>query len=298
MSDFKTELAARTKEVEDIIIPYLPKVRGREKVLLEAMNYSVLAGGKRLRPLLMLETFRMFKGVSSVVEPFMIAIEMIHTYSLVHDDLPAMDNDDLRRGKPTTHKKYGEAMGVLCGDALLNTAMERVLSAFYMDPDNRGIVPALRLLFAKAGMHGMIGGQVVDVEGEKTGVAPDYETLAFIYENKTAALIEAAMMVGAQLAGAKDVDVETIGKAASKIGIAFQIRDDILDITGEEAQLGKPVGSDAKNDKVTMAALLGIEEAEKEVRRLSGEARAMLLPFAGEDAFLLQLVSYLIDRKN
>lgn len=295
---FAEELAAKTKEVEDVILPYLPKVSGQESTLLEAMNYSVLAGGKRLRPLLMSETFRLFGGTSSVVEPFMIAIEMIHTYSLVHDDLPAMDNDTLRRGKPTTHVKYGEAMGVLCGDALLNTAMERVLSAFYMDPDNRGIVPALRLLFAKAGMHGMIGGQAVDVEGEKSGVACDYDKLLFIYENKTAALIEAAMMVGAQLACAKDTDVEIIGKAASKIGLAFQIRDDILDITGDERTIGKPVGSDAKNEKVTMATLLGLEKAEAEVRRLSAEARELIQPYVKEDDFLVRLISYLIDRKN
>lgn len=296
--EFKSELAAKTKEVEDMILPYLPKVRGKESKLIEAMNYSVLAGGKRLRPLLMIETYRIFGGTSSVVEPFMVAIEMIHTYSLVHDDLPAMDDDELRRGKPTTHKKYGEAMGILCGDALLNTAMERVLSAFYMDPDNRAIVPALRLLFAKAGMHGMIGGQAVDVEGEKGGVEPDHQTLAFIYENKTAALIEAAMMIGAMLAGAKDTDVETVGRAASKVGVAFQIRDDILDITGDEAAIGKSVGSDAKNAKVTMAALYGVEKAEEEVRRLSGEARTQLLPFTGEDAFLLRLLTYLTDRMN
>ncbi len=290
------EIRIKTNETEEIIRAYLPKEKGYGKNLIAAMNYSVLAGGKRLRPMLMREVYRCFGGTGTVIEPFMAAIEMIHTYSLVHDDLPAMDNDELRRGKPTTHKVYGEAMGILCGDALLNAAMERVLSAFYMARGNRHIVTAIRLLFTKAGMHGMIGGQAVDVEGEKSNTVPDLEKLLYIYEHKTAALIEAAMMVGATLAGAEEEVVEEIEQAASKIGLAFQIQDDILDITGDEASLGKPIGSDERNGKVTVATLLGIEKASGEVARLSGEADAILTKYVGEDDFLPRLVRHLIHR--
>lgn len=294
----KEELKLRAKQFDEMLREYLSYEKGYTRTLQKAMNYSLLAGGKRLRPILMEEMYHAFGGKGTVIVPFMAAIEMIHTYSLVHDDLPAMDNDDLRRGKPTTHKQFGEAMGVLCGDALLNEAIERALSAFYIEPDNPNLLPAVRLLFQKSGIRGMIGGQCVDVEGEKNNVAPDEDKLYFIYENKTAALIEAAMMIGALLAGANDTDVSRIEKAASKLGIAFQIQDDILDITGDEAVIGKPTGSDERNEKVTMVTFLGLEKAKQEVETLTEEAVSIILSYTGEETFLPRLFRYLVYREN
>lgn len=221
--NFREELKSKTAAVEKIVESYLPEESGTQHEIMEAMNYSVTAGGKRLRPLLMQETYRMFGGEGREVEPFMAAMEMIHTYSLVHDDLPAMDNDEYRRGKLTTHAKFGHAMGVLAGDALLNYAFETVAEAFDKSTDLRRTAKALQILSRKAGIYGMIGGQVVDVQS--SGHAIDQDRLDFIYELKTGALLEAAMMVGAVLAGASEEEVSVIEKVASDVGIAFQIRD-------------------------------------------------------------------------
>ena len=245
--DFKTEMAERTAQIEQIIKKYLPKEEGYQKTIMEAMNYSVLAGGKRLRPMLMQETYRLFGGRSEVIEPFMAAIEMIHTYSLVHDDLPAMDNDEYRRGRKTTHIVYGEDMGILAGDALLNYAFETACSAFETDPQNSILIGrALKILAGKAGIYGMIGGQVVDVRS--AGCKISGELLAFIYRLKTGALIEASVMIGAVLAGAKEEEIGKMEEIAGKIGLAFQIQDDILDVTSTTEILGKPVHSDEKNE--------------------------------------------------
>ena len=227
--NFKEELQKRVNEIEEIISTYLPAEEGFQKTVIQAMNYSILAGGKRLRPMFMQETYRLFGGSSKVVEPFMAAMEMIHTYSLVHDDLPAMDNDEYRRGRKTTHVVYGEAMGILAGDALLNYAFETATRAFEMEPSNARIGKALCILAVKAGIYGMIGGQTVDVEA--VGQPLTREKLDFIYELKTGALIEAAMMTGAVLAGASDEQVKTVEQIASDVGLAFQIQDDILDVT-------------------------------------------------------------------
>ena len=180
----KSELNTRVEEIDKIIVGYLPKEEDYQKTIMEAMNYSILAGGKRLRPMLMLETYRLFGGESKIVEPFMAAIEMIHTYSLVHDDLPAMDNDEYRRGKKTTHAVYGEAMGILAGDALLNFAFETALKAFDMEPANHNIAKALQVLAKKAGIYGMIGGQVVDIQSEGTKDMTK-DKLDFIYGNRS-----------------------------------------------------------------------------------------------------------------
>ena len=239
--NFREELKSKTAAVEKIVESYLPEESGTQHEIMEAMNYSVTAGGKRLRPLLMQETYRMFGGEGREVEPFMAAMEMIHTYSLVHDDLPAMDNDEYRRGKLTTHAKFGHAMGVLAGDALLNYAFETVAEAFDKSTDLRRTAKALQILSRKAGIYGMIGGQVVDVQS--SGNAIDQDRLDFIYELKTGALLEAAMMVGAVLAGASEEEVAVIEKVASDVGIAFQIRDDILDVTSTLEELGKPIHS-------------------------------------------------------
>lgn len=237
--DIKGEIAVRTEQIEQIIKGYLPKEEGYQKTIMEAMNYSVLAGGKRLRPMLMAETYRLFGGSGKVVEPFMAAIEMIHTYSLVHDDLPAMDNDEYRRGKKTTHAVYGEAMGILAGDALLNYAFETATEAFLLEPDNPNVGLAMRVLAKKAGIYGMVGGQTVDVESEGTDTMTR-EKLDFIYRLKTSALLESAMLIGAILAGATEDEQRIIEQAAGAVGLAFQIQDDILDVTSTMEVLGKP----------------------------------------------------------
>lgn len=286
----------RKKEVEQIVTSFLPKEEGYQKTVLEAMNYSVSAGGKRLRPMLMLETYRMFGGTSKVIEPFMAAIEMIHTYSLIHDDLPAMDNDEYRRGRKTTHVVYGEAMAILAGDALLNYAFETAASAFVLDEGNPAIGKAFMILASKAGVYGMIGGQVLDVESE--GKEIDADTLKFIHIHKTSALLESAMLIGAVLAGASEQQQRTVELAARELGLAFQIRDDILDVTGNTDELGKPVGSDEKNHKNTYVALEGLEKAKEDVKRYSESAidRLKSLPLRNE--FLYELIEDLIDRRS
>ena len=286
----------RKKEVEQIVTSFLPKEEGYQKTVLEAMNYSVSAGGKRLRPMLMLETYRMFGGTSKVIEPFMAAIEMIHTYSLIHDDLPAMDNDEYRRGRKTTHVVYGEAMAILAGDALLNYAFETAASAFVLDEGNPAIGKAFMILASKAGVYGMIGGQVGDVESE--GKEIDADTLKFIHIHKTSALLESAMLIGAVLAGASEQQQRTVELAARELGLAFQIRDDILDVTGNTDELGKPVGSDEKNHKNTYVALEGLEKAKEDVKRYSESAIDRLKSLPVRNEFLYELIEELIDRRS
>ena len=293
--DFKTEMAERTAQIEQIIKKYLPKEEGYQKTIMEAMNYSVLAGGKRLRPMLMQETYRLFGGRSEVIEPFMAAIEMIHTYSLVHDDLPAMDNDEYRRGKKTTHAVYGEAMGILAGDALLNYAYETAARAFAMEPGNPGVCQAFQILTAKAGIYGMVGGQTVDVESEgKPGMTK--EKLDFIYRLKTSALIEGAMLTGAVLAGATQGEQKIIEQTAGEVGLAFQIQDDILDVTSTMEVLGKPIGSDEKNHKITYVTYEGIEKAN--VASLSEKAIARMDSLVVKNEYLTELLRYLILREK
>ena len=303
MGDFERELNKKVKEIEKIISSFLPEETGYQKTVLEAMNYSVLAGGKRLRPMLMQETYRLFGGRGKEIEPFMAAIEMIHTYSLVHDDLPAMDNDEYRRGRKTTHVVYGEAFAILAGDGLLNMAFETALKAFELSGNAEdlkpglfmGIAKALKVLAAKAGMYGMIGGQTADIAAEEKQQITT-EELLFIHENKTAALIQASMMIGAILAGASEREVERIEKCAYNVGIAFQIQDDILDIVGDEKELGKPVGSDAKNHKQTYVTLNGMEKSAEMVRTLSEEAMEIIDMVEGDGDFLKELISSLIYR--
>ncbi|MDY5775271.1 MAG: farnesyl diphosphate synthase [Lachnospiraceae bacterium] len=290
------EIGRRAEEIEKIIKEYLPKEEGYQKTIMEAMNYSILAGGKRLRPMLMLETYRLFGGTSKTIYPFMAAIEMIHTYSLVHDDLPAMDNDEYRRGRKTTHIVYGEAMGILAGDALLNYAFETAAGAFQLEPENPAVGQAMLVLARKAGIYGMIGGQVVDVESEGTVI--DKEKLDFIHLHKTSALLESAMVIGAILAGANKEEQNLVEKAAGKIGLAFQIQDDILDITSTTEELGKPVGSDEKNGKNTYVAFEGLEKSKEDVKKLSESAMEDLQKLPYENPFLIELIKELIERKK
>ncbi|MBR5509467.1 MAG: polyprenyl synthetase family protein [Lachnospiraceae bacterium] len=294
--NFREELLKRTAQTEEIIYRFLPAEEGYQKEIMEAMSYSVQAGGKRLRPLMMYETYRMFGGEGNVIQPFMAAMEMIHTYSLVHDDLPAMDNDEYRRGKLTTHAKYGHAMGVLAGDALLNYAFETAASAFDQDEDARKVAKALQVLARKAGIYGMIGGQVVDVQS--SGSSNDQEKLDFIYALKTGALLEASMMVGAILAGATEEEVRTAEQVASDVGLAFQIRDDILDVTSTLEMLGKPIHSDDKNEKTTYVTLKGLEQASKDVEQVSERALKRLASLPYENAFLTELIKSLIYREK
>lgn len=290
------EIARKAGEIEAVIRAYLPKEDGCQKQIMEAMNYSILSGGKRLRPMLLLETYRMFGGSGHAIEPFMAAIEMIHTYSLVHDDLPAMDNDAYRRGRKTTHIVYGEAIGILAGDALLNYAFETAVRAFFMDIDLSCCARAMQILAQKAGIYGMIGGQTVDVQNEKNQTHIGAEMLDFIYRLKTGALIEASMMAGAVLAKAGEQEVQTLERVAGRVGVAFQIRDDILDVTGTLEELGKPIGSDEKNEKTTYVSLYGMDQAKKQVQKLTEEAMADLASLPVKNEFLEQLLLYLIQR--
>lgn len=292
---FKEELQNRTKEIEELLKQYLPTEVGFQKTVMEAMNYSVMAGGKRLRPMLMQETYRMFGGNGKVIEPFMAAIEMIHTYSLVHDDLPAMDNDEYRRGRKTTHAVYGEAMGILAGDALLNFAFETAAGAFSLELSER-TARAMQILASRAGIYGMIGGQVVDVESEGQAVAED--KLDFIYRLKTSALIESSMMIGAVLAGATEEEVEKIQRTAEDVGLAFQIQDDILDVTSTLEVLGKPIHSDDKNHKTTYVTLKGLEEAKRNVEEISNRALDTLGSLKHKNTFLEELITMLITREK
>ena len=287
----------RRAEVERILQNYLPAIDGMQKTVLEAMTYSVLAGGKRLRPIMMLESYRVFGGSEAVIEPFAAAIEMIHTYSLVHDDLPAMDNDEYRRGKLTTHAKYGEAMGILAGDGLLGYAFETACQAFGMTDTPERAQRAMQVLAQKAGIYGMLGGQVIDVESEgRPGMT--LEKILQIHTLKTAALIESALMIGAILAGADDGQITQMEQVARNVGIAFQIQDDILDVTSTQEVLGKPIGSDARNAKTTYVTLMGMEKSMAEVKHLSEEAIRILQQMPGDTEFLEELVRMLTVRNN
>lgn len=294
-TDFSGMQKLKVEEIEKILQQYLPKQQGYQKLIMEAMTYSLLAGGKRLRPMLMQETYRLFDGDSKAIHPFMAAIEMIHTYSLVHDDLPAMDNDEYRRGRKTTHVVYGEDMGILAGDALLNYAFEIAFQSFTEEPDEAlPIGKALAVLGRKAGIYGMIGGQVIDVK--ETGNAVSREVLDTIYELKTSALIEASMMIGAILGGASEEEVKIVERIAKNVGIAFQIQDDILDITSTTEVLGKPVHSDEKNEKTTYVTLYGVEMSAKIVEEKSKEAITLLRKLPGENTYLEELLLALIHR--
>ena len=289
---FKTAVA----ETEAIVYSYLPAEEGHQKTIFKAMNYSMKAGGKRLRPLLMHEVYKMLGGTGKEIEPFMAAIEMIHTSSLIHDDLPCMDNDELRRGKPTTWKVYGYDMAVLAGDALMIFAFETAAKALEMGADAGAVVKAMGILAQKTGIYGMIGGQTVDVE--LTGKPVPREKLDFIYRLKTGALLEASMMIGAVLAGADEAQVKTVEAIAADVGLAFQIQDDILDVTSTAEVLGKPVLSDEKNEKTTYVTLEGLEKAKTDVQMISDRACENLKALPGEKEFLSRLIEMLVNREN
>ena len=294
-SDFQVQMEQRVRKIEAMLMEYLPRQRGYQSVIMEAMSYSLLAGGKRLRPMLMKETYRLYNGTSGALCPFMAAIEMIHTYSLVHDDLPAMDNDEYRRGQKTTWRVYGETMGILAGDGLLNYAFETAAGALEQELSPR-TAKAIGILASKAGIYGMIGGQVVDVESEGQAISRD--KLDFIYRLKTSALIESSMMIGAVLAGASEDEVEKIRQVAEDVGVAFQIQDDILDVTSTLEVLGKPIHSDEKNEKTTYVTLEGLEQAKKDVEEISRRALGTLISLERKNPFLEELITMLITREK
>lgn len=285
-----------TKEVEQVLEDYLPEEEGFQKTVISAMNYSMRAGGKRLRPLFMREFYRLFGGQGQEIEPFMAAMEMIHTFSLVHDDLPCMDNDEYRRGVPTTWVTYGYDMAVLAGDGLFCYAMETAAKAFSMTERADLVGQAIGLLSQKTGIYGMIGGQSADVE--LTGEALSKEQLDFIYRLKTGALLEGSMMIGALLGGADWKQLAIVEQIAQAVGMAFQIQDDILDLTSSQEILGKPVLSDEKNNKTTYVSLYGMEQAKKEVKRLSEMAAELLKSLPGDRQFLEALIQMLVNREK
>jgi len=310
--NYKQRLSEDINYVEEVIKKYMPAARGEQKVIMEAMDYAMLAGGKRLRPVFILETYKMFGGTDlELVEPFLAAMEMIHTYSLIHDDLPAMDNDDYRRGKKTTHVVYGEAIGILAGDALLNYAFETALKSYdyvseQMEKNNldqstmmknlQRIMEAFKILTNKPGIYGMIGGQVVDIENENKDVTK--EQLDYINRLKTGALIEASFMIGAILAGARKEEVKVLETAALKIGLAFQVQDDILDVISSAEVLGKPVLSDEKNHKTTYVGLVGLDGAKQVVSNLSQEGISLIRGLGYQNEFLFELLIQLIQREK
>ena len=289
-------LRERTETAEAAVRKYLPPAEGFQKTVLDAMDYSVNAGGKRLRPVMMMESYRMFGGPGEEIEPFMAAIEMIHTSSLIHDDLPCMDNDTLRRGKPTAWVKYGYDMAVLAGDGLMIYAFETAAKALDLGADPARVARCMGILAEKTGIYGMIGGQTVDVELTDQPIPED--KLDFIYRLKTGALLEASFMIGAVLAGAGEEEVKTVEEIASLVGLAFQIQDDILDVTSSAEVLGKPVLSDEKNHKTTYVTLKGLEKAREDGKEISRRAVELLRSLGGDHAFLEELITMLTDRKN
>lgn len=293
--DFKEELKEKVKFVDEYMEKFLPPEDKYPEIIHKAMRYSVFAGGKRLRPIMVMEACRAFGGDVEKAMPFACAIEMIHTYSLIHDDLPALDNDDYRRGRLTSHKMFGENMAILAGDALLHHAFETMAEACVKMNDIK-YTKAMLAIAQGAGINGMVAGQVVDVISE--GKEIDKDTLDYIHKNKTAAMIIGALKAGAEIGGASDEEIKNIERVGELVGVAFQIQDDILDVTSTLEELGKPINSDEKNHKVTYATMFGVEDASKIVLDMSNEALEILHSMGDRMVFLERLTEYLIRRKN
>ncbi|WP_314597460.1 farnesyl diphosphate synthase [uncultured Selenomonas sp.] len=292
--NFKAEWKKRADLVEEGLLRELKKVPAYDETLERAMEYSLMAGGKRLRPVLLMAAADAVGKDGAAFLTTGCAIEMIHTYSLIHDDLPAMDNDDYRRGKPTNHKVFGDGIAVLAGDALLTLAFEVMLRQEGAAPET--LVTVVSEMSRAAGPYGMVGGQVLDLEGE--GRRLDLAALRKIHMGKTGALFCAAIRSGAILAGAKEEELAALTLYAERFGLAFQITDDILDVTGDEAAIGKPVGSDVRNEKATYVTLTSLEEAKKLAEDAVEEAVAALDIFGERAAFLRDLALFLLGRKK
>jgi len=291
--NFKKELDTKVDIVNQYLDGFIPQAQGYAEVIYDAMRYSSFAGGKRLRPILMLSAFEAVGGVGEIVYPFACALEMIHTYSLIHDDLPAMDNDDYRRGKLTNHKVYGEGLAILAGDALLNLAFETMITATKKHRSWEAI-DAMDVIASAAGIKGMIGGQVVDLISENKII--DLDTLHYIHKNKTTAIIQAALKAGALLGKGTPEEIEALDKFGYCLGMAFQIQDDILDIISTQEELGKPIKSDEKNGKATFVSLKGLDFSKQYVKQLSQDAIHYMEDFKEKGQFLSWLSEYLMSR--
>jgi geranylgeranyl diphosphate synthase type II len=295
MMEFKSWFKEKVRIVDEYLEKVIEEKENPQKIIYEAMNYSLLSGGKRLRPLLLMGSYELFKDDLKEALPYACLMEMIHTYSLIHDDLPAMDNDDYRRGKLSNHKKFGEATAILAGDGLLNKAFEIGLEAAIKSKSLNG-VKALKIIADSSGTEGMIGGQVIDMDGENK--IRSVEDLKYMYSLKTGAIIKSSIAAGAVLAGAGEEEIRALENYAEKIGIAFQIEDDILDVAGSREKLGKAIGSDAANNKITYLTFKSIDEAKKDIEELTEEAIDSLNIFGDKARYLIQLAKYLTSREN
>lgn len=294
--DFKSWYELFLNRIEEHLKTYLPSFENRQKIIYESMGYSLNAGGKRVRPILMMAVYEMFRPDEEyAIMPLACAVEMIHTYSLIHDDLPAMDNDDYRRGKLTNHKVYGEAIAILAGDALLNKAVETVLQnreVTNLSPEVT--LSCLEILMQSSGSDGMIGGQVVDMFVAERSM----EYLEYMHRLKTGALIRAACKIGAVAGGASENEISKITDYANYLGLAFQVKDDILDVTAVESDLGKPTGSDEKNNKLTYVTLLGLEESENLLEQYTCQAIESIKHLGNKSQRLVEMAEYLLKRKK
>ncbi len=294
---FKDKLNTLVEKVNAALEELIVEKQAQEATLYKAMKYSIDAGGKRLRPVLALAVSELLGGDERDVMPYACALEMVHTYSLIHDDLPAMDNDDYRRGRLTNHKVYGEAMAILAGDALLNNAFEVMIEDMVENPENMTAkAKAVQIIARAAGATGMIGGQVVDMESEGKFISA--EVLEYMHQCKTGALIKASILSAAALCQASADDFKRLEIYAENIGLAFQIKDDILDVEGNQELLGKPVGSDAANEKSTFVSLYGLEKSKEMLRTITKEAIQSIQSFGEKAEFLTALAQYLVSRQN
>jgi len=292
---FETTMQDNKAYIESVLKSTIKGHDGPEQVVYEAMAYSLLAGGKRLRPMIVLEVYRLFHSNTESIEGYLAAIEMIHTYSLIHDDLPAMDDDELRRGLPTCHIKYGEDIAILAGDGLLNLAYEVMGETALANGLGSKGLKALLCLGNKAGVKGMVGGQVVDIINEEKVI--DLETVEYIHLHKTSALIEAAFMMGGYLADVSDSVINTLELIGRSVGMAFQIQDDILDVTSTVEQLGKPINSDEKNAKTTYINLKGIDQARVDITDYLDKAERLLKHLEAKDtSFVTSLIEFIRNR--
>lgn len=295
--EFNRWMDKKVKEIDNCLNNIVENKDNSQKIIYEAMNYSLMSGGKRLRPILLLGTYEIFENNNEEVMPFACAMEIIHTYSLIHDDLPAMDNDDYRRGQLSSHKMFDEATAILAGDALLNKAFEIGLDAIVnFNFDVKRAARALSIISNSSGTEGMIGGQIIDMFGNTK--IQTLEQLKYMYSLKTGAIIKSSVVAGAILGGAVEDEVKTLEIYAEKLGIAFQIEDDILDVKGTQEKLGKPIGSDMANDKVTYLSFVEIEEAKKHVAQYTKEAIESLNIFGDKAIRLIELAKYLTNRDH
>jgi len=292
--DFLQQLKERAARIEKALDTYLPPADAYPPVIHEAMRYSITAGGKRLRPVLVIAAAETLGKDPEPVIPAACAIELIHTYSLVHDDLPAMDDDDYRRGQPTSHKVYGEAIAILVGDALLTLAFELLARAGSMNVPPQRVLKVISEVAAACGTNGLIGGQVADLLCENKAVTP--ADLEYIHTHKTGALYRVAVRTGAILSGASEKDLKHLTEYADNLGLAFQIIDDILDVEGDAQKLGKPTGSDQKNKKATYPALFGLTAAREKARDVTVRAEEALRPFGERARFLQELLLFILAR--